>query len=271
MPRVYLRYKLVKTKPKQLSLGLPPKKLQVEVVKPNHVNNYRHPERLIEAPLDLVMCVNATLRSVQKHEPKLLLQQGPEADAKLFEYSQNFYGGLKQKSTVVAPTRHKYPDRDGSYISLNPAQALSLGAGVGLAYGCSKIYDTTEYRKMAPANTQPPKAQDIIQAPQQPEPKLSWREQQDLQLLRLMLSRRCFIKIPKTYSKIVTALQTLAITHGYHNDTNRAKTYTEGQISGALSHLKSQFNELSLPLAQPPKKLDSLTHKESGLRYSMLN
>ena len=52
VPRVYLRYKLVKTKPQQLSLGLPPKKWQVEVVKPNHVNNYRHPERLIEAPLD---------------------------------------------------------------------------------------------------------------------------------------------------------------------------------------------------------------------------
>ena len=90
---------------------------------------------------------------------------------------------------------------------------------------------------MAPANTQYLKAQDSTQAPekasnqkgnsaqpiaadsvQQPESKLSWHEQQDLQLLRMMLSRRCFIKIPKTYSKIVTALQTLAITHGYHNN-----------------------------------------------------
>ena len=213
VPRVYLRYKLVKTKPKQLSLGVPPKKWQVEVVKPNHVNNYRHPERLIEAPLNLVMCVNASLRLVQKNEPKLLLQQGPEADEKLFEYSQNFYGGLKQKSTVAVPTRTKRPDRDGSYIALDPAQALSLGAGVGLAYGCSKIYDTTAYRKGASANTQPPKAQDSTQdlekvlnqqdnsvqpiaadSVQQSKPNLTWREQQDLQLLRLMLSRRCFIQ-----------------------------------------------------------------------------
>ena len=292
VPRVYLRYKLVKTKPQQLSLGLPPKKWQVEVVKPNHVNNYRHPERLIEAPLDLVMCVNASLRSVQKNEPKLLLQQGPEADEKLFEYSQNFYVGPRQKSTVATPTRTKRPDRDGSYISLEPAQALSLGEGVGLAYGCCKIYDTAAYRKSALANAQPPKAQDSSQAPekasnqqgnssqpiaaesvQQPEPKLSWREQNDLQLLRLMLSRRCFIKIPKTYSKIVPALQTLAVAHGYHNDTNRAKTYTEGQISGALSHLKRQFNELSLPLAQPPKKLDSLSSERviaQGIRLTVL-
>ena len=116
---------------------MPPKKWQVEVVKPNHVNNYRHPEKLIEAPLDLVMCVNATLRSVQKNEPKLLLQQGPEADEKLFEYSQNFYVGPRQKSTAAAPTRAKLPDRGGSYIALDPAQALSLGEGVGLDYGCS--------------------------------------------------------------------------------------------------------------------------------------